>query len=189
MSAVHFVVLIRTHGKSEFPVYTEHIAELEITPFILICTRFSYADKTAAFIHKLTQRTHYALILPVLCAAPCGISIAGIDDNFNCRVDSVSHFIKRNKLHINRHSAQALDNAYIRINFTIPERVMYLISHPPSQIAPAIQNADFKRRRISFCSLHIFMNLAEFIHYFANLLDKTGPFAGKLQVTAISNPV
>ena len=67
--------------------------------------------------------------------------------------------------------------------------MMYLIGHPPSLTAPAVQDRHLEGCHIGSCPLHIFMDLPKLCHDILDFINETGPITSQLQITAISNPV
>ena len=57
MFRIQGVIFVGTHGKAQFPVYAQYIAQLEETALILTGGGFSYTDEAAALIHKTAQGT------------------------------------------------------------------------------------------------------------------------------------
>ena len=70
MFLVQRIVLVCTHGEAKFSVHAQHVAELEITPLVLVCTRLADTDEAAALIDKTAEGTDHFLVFPVLGAAP-----------------------------------------------------------------------------------------------------------------------
>ena len=189
MAAVLLVIFVRTHGKAQFPVRSQHIAQLEVPALILAGAGLTHADKAAALIHKFADGAHHLLVLPVFRSAPGSVGVSGIDKYPDIWVYTLPDLIESQKLHIHRHSAQAFDHSHIGINFPVPQGMMYLVGHPSPDIAPAVQNTHLERSRIGPGSLHILMDLPEFLYHPADLVDKARPLRCQLQITAVSDPI
>ena len=67
--------------------------------------RLSHSDQSASLIYEAADSRHDLLILPVVSSAPRSVSVAGIDDDLNVWVDSLSELVEVNKFHIDRHTA------------------------------------------------------------------------------------
>ena len=67
--------------------------------------------------------------------------------------------------------------------------MMYLIGHPSSLTAPAVQDCHLEGCHIGSCTLHIFMDLSKLCYYILYFINETGPIICQLQITAISDPV
>ena len=156
---------------------------------MLISSRLSHTNEAASLIHKTSDIGQNCFINPVLCATERSVRIPDIDDDFNLLRDTFSDIIKGNELHFKRHSAQAFQHSLCGIGFPVPDGMMYLIGHPSSLTAPAIQDCHLKRCCIGSRPLHILMDLTELCDHILYFINKAWPFACKLQITAISNPV
>ena len=187
--SVQFIVLVGAHGEAKLSVHAENVAQLEVASLILAGSGFSHTDKAAALIHETAQGADQFGIFPDLSAAESGVSIPGVYDNPDGRINSLFHLLKRNEFHIDGHTAQCFNHTYIGIDFAVPESVVHLVCHPAAQISPTVEDSHLKGCGVCLGSLHVGMDLPELRHNLTDAVNKTGPLVCQFQIAAVADSV
>ena len=184
------VVLICIKVKSPLFLYAQNIIQLEEFSLPLMSSRFSNADKTATIIDKFSHSSKDSRICPVFSTGLCCISIAYINDYIKILQELfiLANVIKADKGNIKRCTAQCLYNPEIGIILLIINGMMYHMITPGTHFSPAVQNRH-SFYAVRCCSLNVVIQHAELLAHLLDILHKIRKFQGKLQISAIADPL
>lgn len=74
------VIFICVQIEAMLLFHAENVIQLEESALPLMCSRFSYSDKSAAIIYKFLHRRDNRFVNPVFAAALCRICITHINE-------------------------------------------------------------------------------------------------------------